>query len=90
MNRQTFYVLFISVAANLGNFHSWRGEYAQALPYYQQFLALAPSLQDMEGEGKVCHNLGYAHYCLGQYRDAVRSEKRRLISCRCCKSHMLI
>ncbi|CAG05315.1 unnamed protein product, partial [Tetraodon nigroviridis] len=57
---------------NLGNFHSWRGEYAQALPYYQQYLALAPGLQDLEGEGKVCHNLGYAHYCLGQYRDAVR------------------
>lgn len=60
-------------AANLGNFHSWRGEYAQALPYYQQYLGLSPGLQDMEGEGKVCHNLGYAHYCLGQYRDAVRS-----------------
>lgn len=60
---------------NLGNFHSCRGEYAQALPYFQQFLALAPGLQDLEGEGKVCHNLGYAHYCLGQYRDAVRSEE---------------
>lgn len=60
-------------AANLGNFHCWRGEYAQALPYYQQYLGLSPGLQDMEGEGKVCHNLGYAHYCLGQYRDAVRS-----------------
>lgn len=63
-------------SANLGNFHSWRGEYAQALPYYQQYLALAPGLQDLEGEGKVCHNLGYAHYCLGQYRDAVRSESQ--------------
>lgn len=63
------------IAANLGNFHSWRGEYAQALPYYQQYLGLSPGLQDMEGEGKVCHNLGYAHYCLGQYRDAVRSEE---------------
>lgn len=65
---------FSSSPANLGNFHSWRGEYAQALPYYQQYLSLAPGLQDLEGEGKVCHNLGYAHYCLGQYRDAVRSE----------------
>lgn len=65
-------------SANLGNFHSWRGEYAQALQYYQQYLALAPGLQDLEGEGKVCHNLGYAHYCLGQYRDAVRSEPKRI------------
>lgn len=65
------------LSANLGNFHSWRGEYAQALPYYQQYLTLAPGLQDLEGEGKVCHNLGYAHYCLGQYRDAVRSEPSR-------------
>ncbi|PWA26519.1 hypothetical protein CCH79_00001228 [Gambusia affinis] len=57
---------------NLGNFHSWRGEYAQALPYFQQYLALSPGLQDLEGEGKVCHNLAYAHYCLGQYKDSVR------------------
>ena len=58
--------------ANLGNFHSGRGEYAQALPYYQQYLALSPGLQDLETAGKIFHNQGYAYYCLGQYRDAIR------------------
>lgn len=57
---------------NLGNFHCCRGEYAPAVPYYQQYLTLSPQLQDLEGEGKVCHNLAYTHYCLGQYSEAVR------------------
>lgn len=26
----------------------------------------------MEGEAKACHFLGYAHYCLGNFREAVR------------------
>lgn len=63
-----------SSSVNLGNFHSWRAEYAQALPYYQQYLAVEPGLQDLEGASKVCHNLGYALYCLRQYKDAVRLE----------------
>lgn len=58
--------------ANLGNFHCCRGHYKQALPHYQQYLLLAPGLHDLEGEGKVCHNLAYAHFCLGQYQDAAR------------------
>lgn len=29
-------------------------------------------LHDIEGEAKACHFLGYAHYCLGNYREAVR------------------
>lgn len=43
--------------ANLGNFHCSRG-IVQAAPIHEQYLRLAPDLQDMEGEGKVCHNLG--------------------------------
>lgn len=29
-------------------------------------------LHDVEGEAKACHFLGYAHYCLGNFREAVR------------------
>jgi tetratricopeptide (TPR) repeat protein len=29
-------------------------------------------MHDVEGEGKACHLLGYAHYCLGNYKEAVR------------------
>ena len=29
-------------------------------------------LHDIEGESKACHFLGYAHYCLGNFREAVR------------------
>lgn len=29
-------------------------------------------MHDIEGEAKACHFLGYAHYCLGNYREAVR------------------
>ena len=33
---------------------------------------LSQELGDVEGEAKVCHFLGYAHYCLGNYKEAVR------------------
>lgn len=33
---------------------------------------LSQELHDVEGEAKACHFLGYAHYCLGNHREAVR------------------
>ena len=33
---------------------------------------LSQELGDVEGEAKACHFLGYAHYCLGNYKEAVR------------------
>lgn len=33
---------------------------------------LSQELNDIEGEAKACHFLGYAHYCLGNYKEAVR------------------
>ena len=33
---------------------------------------LSQELNDVEGEGKACHFLGYAHYCLGNYKEAIR------------------
>ena len=29
-------------------------------------------LSFQEGEAKACHFLGYAHYCLGNYKEATR------------------
>lgn len=58
--------------SNLGNYHSSRGEFSLAVPYFEQFLMLSQEIHDIEGEGRACHNLGYAHYCLGNYKEAVR------------------
>ena len=33
---------------------------------------LSQELNDIEGEAKACHFLGYAHYCLGNYKEAIR------------------
>lgn len=35
-------------------------------------LSIVQELHDVEGEAKACHFLGYAHYCLNNYREAVR------------------
>ena len=57
---------------NLGNCHSSRNEFSQAVPFYENYLMLSQELNDIEGEAKACHFLGYAHYCLGNYKEAVR------------------
>ena len=57
---------------NLGNCHSSRGEFSQAVPFYENYLMLSQELNDIEGEAKACHFLGYAHYCLSNYKEAVR------------------
>ena len=57
---------------NLSNCHSSRGEFAHALPYYEQYLMLSQELHDTEGEARACHFLGYAHYCLGNFKEAIR------------------
>lgn len=57
---------------NLGNCLSSRGEFSQAVPYYEQHLMLSQELGDVIAEAKACHFLGYAHYCLGNYKEAVR------------------
>jgi tetratricopeptide (TPR) repeat protein len=38
----------------------------------QTVLCVQQELHDIEGESKACHFLGYAHYCLGNFREAVR------------------
>ena len=60
------------VLLNLGNCHSSRGEFAHAVPNYEQFLMLSQELHDTEGEARACHFLGYAQYCLGNFKEAIR------------------
>lgn len=43
---------------NLGNCLSSRSEFAEAIPYYEQYLMLSQELADVEGEAKACHFLG--------------------------------
>ena len=42
------------------------------MPFYETYLMLSQELNDIEGEAKACHFLGYAHYCLGNYKEAIR------------------
>lgn len=39
---------------------------------FLQIHLILQELHDVEGEAKACHFLGYAHYCLGNFREAVR------------------
>lgn len=55
---------------NLGNCLSSRQEFLKAIPYYEQYLMLSQELGDIVAEGKACHFLGYAHYCISNYREA--------------------
>ncbi len=67
-------ILYItdSLCACAGNCHSSRGQFGQAVPFYETYLMLSQELNDIEGEAKACHFLGYAHYCLGNYKEAIR------------------
>ncbi|KAH8041936.1 hypothetical protein HPB51_019677 [Rhipicephalus microplus] len=56
---------------NLGNCYSSRGEFGQAVPYYENYLRLSEEMGDTEAQARACHFLGYAHYCLGNYKDAI-------------------
>lgn len=40
--------------------------------YYDIFTQLSQELTDSEGEARACHCLGFAHYSLGNYREAIR------------------
>ena len=76
-DKNTNYLFFLfsgeaCALCNLGNCHSSRGEFSQAVPFYENYLMLSQELNDIEGEAKACHFLGYAHYCLSNYKEAVR------------------
>ena len=49
---------------NLGNSHGSRIEFVKAVAIYKNYLILSQELNDIEGEAKACHFLGYAHYFL--------------------------
>lgn len=50
---------------------SFEAEFIHCHAHYTN-LCVQQELHDVEGEAKACHFLGYAHYCLGNFREAVR------------------
>ncbi len=49
----------------LGDAHDSLGDFAQAIKYHTQCLAIAKEVGDRAGEGKTYGNLGNAHQSLG-------------------------
>ena len=47
------------------------GNYAKAIEYSQQSLAIAREIKDREGEGNALGNLGIAYESLGNYAKAI-------------------
>jgi tetratricopeptide (TPR) repeat protein len=56
---------------NLGNAHQPLGDFAQAIAYYTQDLAIAREVGDRAGEGKVYGGLGNTHQWLGDFSQAI-------------------
>ncbi len=59
------------VYANLGNAYYSQGDYAKAIKYHTQDLAIAKEVGDRAGEGKAYGNLGNAYKSLGGYEKAI-------------------
>ncbi|MEG4355793.1 CHAT domain-containing protein, partial [Microcoleus sp. Aus8_D1] len=54
------------------------GDYAKAIEYAQQWLAIAREIKDRESEGKALGNLGIAYYSLGDYAKAIEYQQQFL------------
>src|ERR671932_2201839 len=54
------------------------GDYAKAIEYYQQCLAIAREIKDRKGEGQSLANLGVAYHALGDYAKAIEYQQQRL------------
>src|SRR5215471_7451485 len=55
----------------LGDIHSERSEYEQAIALYEQALALYRAVQDRAGEGRTLTRLGQAYAELSQQKQAI-------------------
>nr|WP_277922600.1 CHAT domain-containing tetratricopeptide repeat protein [Coleofasciculus sp. FACHB-1120] len=64
--------------ANLGNAYYSLGDYAKAIDYQQQSLAIMQEIKDRLGEGASLGNLGMAYYSLGDYAKAIDSHHQSL------------
>jgi class 3 adenylate cyclase/tetratricopeptide (TPR) repeat protein len=70
------------VSAHLSIHCITMGEHAQALTYGQRTLAIAEALGDVALEVQANFYLGMTHYALGDYRRAVGSLERNVVSLR--------
>jgi tetratricopeptide (TPR) repeat protein len=56
----------------LGNAHDSLGDFAQAIKYHTQCLAIAKEVGNRAGEGKANGNLGNAHQSLGDFSQSIK------------------
>jgi tetratricopeptide (TPR) repeat protein len=60
----------------LGNAYDFLGDYAKAIEYHQQDLAIAREFKDRRGEGKALSNLGLVYFHLGDYTKAIEHQQQ--------------
>jgi len=63
---------------NLGIAYRPMGQYAKAIEYYEQALAIARDISDRQGEGNQLGNLGIAYFSMGQYATAIEYYEQAL------------
>ncbi|MGB3517256.1 MAG: tetratricopeptide repeat protein, partial [Elainellaceae cyanobacterium] len=63
---------------SLGNAHHALSQYAKAIEYYEQNLAIAREIGDRRGEGNALGGLGNAYDGLSQYAKAIEYHEQRL------------
>jgi CHAT domain-containing protein len=63
---------------NLGLAYQFLGDYAKAIEYHQQSLAIKREIKDRQGEGTSLGNLGVAYQSLGDYAKAIEYHQQSL------------
>ena len=63
---------------NLGLAYDSLGDYAKAIEYDRQWLAIAREIKDRQSEGKALGNLGSAYLSLGDYAKAIQYAQQQL------------
>ncbi|MEB3209938.1 MAG: tetratricopeptide repeat protein, partial [Leptolyngbyaceae bacterium] len=58
----------------LGNIYESQGNYAKALDYHQQHLAIAREINDLEMEGSALGNIGSCYHSLSNYMGNIYAE----------------
>ena len=56
---------------NIGNVHRLRGDYDQALAYFERSLAIFTAIGDRSGEAMALSNIGIVHWSTGDYPAAL-------------------